>query len=431
MFIPGKEPNVIAYVSRHKTLSGRKDILQVDNLRSKRMLSTILVLVISWLAYRYYTANNSSFDVKNPQPFLIGERAYISSILRKLSDACIPPPIRVMTDYSGTFRSQVILTCTKLGVADILSDGPKSLEEIAERSGVKIKSWLHRFLRAAESIGFFSFNPSTGLWENNSLSSLLREGPSDSVKSYLEFANENIEVWLNGEKSVKDGRSSFEILHGGQTFLEHLKTSTSFDRSLVGAASDLITQESTVLDYDWGQHNRVIDLSGEIFDQFVPLLLKKYRKLVGVVVKPGFGNVDEYVKKQMQNISLDIADRLSFTQGTILDASTLPKINDNDVVIVKTFVGDLNNERNFVEKLTKLRTAIGAHKCTVIILSHIDNGRKQSLAEQLFDLSTWLYLGAQSKSKEEHEVLLRKANFELKRVIATQTSVSSLIAVPV
>lgn len=50
--------------------------------------------------------------------------------------------------------SQAIYVAATLGIADLLKDGPKSIEELAETTGTHAPS-LYRLLRALASVGIF------------------------------------------------------------------------------------------------------------------------------------------------------------------------------------------------------------------------------------------------------------------------------------
>src|SRR4029079_11722470 len=54
----------------------------------------------------------------------------------------------------GYWTTQAIFVAAELGIADLVADGPKSPEQLAERAGVK-GDMLYRVLRALASIGIF------------------------------------------------------------------------------------------------------------------------------------------------------------------------------------------------------------------------------------------------------------------------------------
>ena len=58
---------------------------------------------------------------------------------------------------TGYWTSQAIYAAAKFGIADLLKDGPRSIDELAEASSTNTDA-LYRLLRALASIGIFSEN---------------------------------------------------------------------------------------------------------------------------------------------------------------------------------------------------------------------------------------------------------------------------------
>jgi predicted Rossmann fold nucleotide-binding protein DprA/Smf involved in DNA uptake len=56
---------------------------------------------------------------------------------------------------TGYWISQAIYVAAKLGIADLLADGPKTADELARATGTHARS-LYRLLRALASVGVFS-----------------------------------------------------------------------------------------------------------------------------------------------------------------------------------------------------------------------------------------------------------------------------------
>lgn len=61
-------------------------------------------------------------------------------------------PERLAGMISGYWTSQAVYVAAKLGIADLLADGPKSIEELATATGTHPRS-LYRLLRALASAG--------------------------------------------------------------------------------------------------------------------------------------------------------------------------------------------------------------------------------------------------------------------------------------
>ena len=68
--------------------------------------------------------------------------------------ADIPPPVALVQMLTGYWVSQALYVAAKLGIADLLKDGPKSSDELAKTTGVHAQS-LYRLLRALASVGVF------------------------------------------------------------------------------------------------------------------------------------------------------------------------------------------------------------------------------------------------------------------------------------
>src|SRR6202000_2012261 len=67
-----------------------------------------------------------------------------------------PQPAQVLMQLGlGFMVSAALYTAAKLGIADLLKDGPKSAEEIAKLTGAK-EDGIYRLLRALASAGVFA-----------------------------------------------------------------------------------------------------------------------------------------------------------------------------------------------------------------------------------------------------------------------------------
>ena len=67
----------------------------------------------------------------------------------------VPPPVILLQMITGYRVSQAIYAGAKLGIADLLHNGPKSSAELAQRTGTDARS-LARLLRALASVGVFA-----------------------------------------------------------------------------------------------------------------------------------------------------------------------------------------------------------------------------------------------------------------------------------
>jgi Dimerisation domain len=75
--------------------------------------------------------------------------------LRRVEQRMAPAPAAVLDLITGAWVSRAIYTATKFGIADALSDGPRSAEEIARKVDADPDA-VRRLLRMLASRGVFT-----------------------------------------------------------------------------------------------------------------------------------------------------------------------------------------------------------------------------------------------------------------------------------
>jgi len=106
----------------------------------------------------------------------------------------------------GFWMSRAIYVAAKLGIADLLKDGPKSPQELAQATGSHAPS-LYRVLRALQSVGVFA--------------------EDDRENHYP--------AWEKVLNSVKTGTIAFNHVYGAskwQYMTEHPDEATIFDEAM-------------------------------------------------------------------------------------------------------------------------------------------------------------------------------------------------------
>src|SRR5262245_16421112 len=119
---------------------------------------------------------------------------------------------------TGYWVSQAIHVAAKLGLADVLQDGPKSSEELARAVGADPRA-LYRLLRALASVGVFSEDEERrfGL---TPLAGYLQSGAPGSLRSYAIGLCEPWfwQPWGDLLYSVQTGQPAFDHLYGMGSF---------------------------------------------------------------------------------------------------------------------------------------------------------------------------------------------------------------------
>jgi len=91
-----------------------------------------------------------------------------------------PPPIAMLQLISGFWISRCTYVAAKLGIADLIKDGPKTAAELAAATDTDEPS-LFRCLRALASVGVLSHN-SDNRFATTPLLETLRSGLSSDAR---------------------------------------------------------------------------------------------------------------------------------------------------------------------------------------------------------------------------------------------------------
>src|SRR5262249_9193874 len=177
------------------------------------------------------------------------------------------------------WQSQLVYVAAKLGIADVLIDGPLTVDEIAARVGAHGPS-LKRVLRALASLGIFAADPH-GRFHLNRLAQTLR---SDHPESLRDFAlmlvdDYNWSAWNALEHTVRTGDSAFERVHGAPVFpwlREHPDKERMFSASM--ASLSTVENAAEARSYAFGKLERIVDIGGA-HGHLLTTILRSYIRL--------------------------------------------------------------------------------------------------------------------------------------------------------
>lgn len=123
----------------------------------------------------------------------------------------LPPPAQLMNFIVGKWISKPIYVAAELGIADMLAEGSKSIEELAQISQSHASS-LYRMMRALASVGIF-FETEAKRFELTPMAEYLKTGAMRSIA--LMFNSDwSDKAWGYFMDSVKTGGTAFEKAHG-------------------------------------------------------------------------------------------------------------------------------------------------------------------------------------------------------------------------
>jgi hypothetical protein len=148
----------------------------------------------------------------------------------------VQPSQQLFEKIIGSWVSRAIYVAAKLRLADLLADGPRSAEELAEAACVAPRP-LYRLLRALAGVGVFA-RDADGRFRPNPLADPLREGGPDSLRALaVMIGEEQDRCWDDLVETVRTGETAFDRLYGRPVFdylAEHPEQARTFDAAMTG-----------------------------------------------------------------------------------------------------------------------------------------------------------------------------------------------------
>lgn len=181
---------------------------------------------------------------------------------------------------SGKWIGHALHVAAKLGIADILQDGDKSLEELAGSTNTHAPS-LYRLLRALISIGIFR-ESAAGRFQSNKLGDLLRTG-SMREAALMMHSDWHDQAWAQLLHSVRTGESAFEKAHGLPLFdwlSSHPEAAETFSGAM--SAGRAYREHGIAEKYDFASLERVVDVGGAHGSLMISIL-QRHPHLRGVI----------------------------------------------------------------------------------------------------------------------------------------------------
>jgi O-methyltransferase domain/Dimerisation domain len=334
--------------------------------------------------------------------------------------AALPADLQILEMASAPFITQALYVAAKLGIADLLRDGPKTAGELAGATDTDERS-LYRILRALASVGVFS-ETGNRTFVNTAASETLRSDAPNSTRYYVMFIGEEPH-WRNiGHTmySVKTGKPAWEHVHGVPCFPYLFNTNKElgeiFNRAMISFSHQDIAPVLNA--YDFSDVGKVADIAGG-YGHLLAAVLKKYPSTTGVLFE--LPQLIDRARAFME--STDVTDRVEFVAGDFCKEIPVRA----DVYLIKHIIHDWYDDTNQVI-LKNIRDNMPDKGRVLIIDAVIQAGNEPHL-KKILDIEMLIAPGGVERTAEEFETLLNNSGFRLNRIIPTASPNSILEAV--
>jgi hypothetical protein len=328
-------------------------------------------------------------------------------------------PAVLLQMMTGYWVSQALYVAAKLGIADLLADGPVDCKDMAAATETHAPS-LQRVLRALASVGVFT-EVSPGSFALTPLAELLRTETPGSMRALaIMYAEEQYRAWGELLHSVRTGEMAFDHQFG-MGYFEYLAQRPEADRvfneAMTGWTHQLV---GAVVDtYDFSQFETVVDVGGG-YGALLAAILRSNPGTRGVL----FDLPHVVSSAEELLVAAGVADRCTFAGGDFFAA--VP--TGGDAFVLSQILHDWDDE-HCVAILGQCRRAMPDHSKLLVVELVLPEGDEPFLGKWL-DLHMLVLLGGRERTAAEYDALFRAAEFKLARVVPTPPGPSVVEAVP-
>ena len=332
----------------------------------------------------------------------------------------MPPSVQMLQIISGFWISRGVYAIAKLGIPDLLKDGPRAADELASATNTHPQS-LFRVLRALASVGILtSENDRFGL---TPLSETLVTDAPGSLRWFAvsELGQEHYPAWGNLMQSIKTGEIAFDNVFGMDVwkyFSQNPEEAAIFNNSM--SALTAVTNEAIAKLYDFSGFNTLVDVGGG-HGGLITGILKSNPDLRGVLFDSP--EVIEGARPKIEAHGL--ADRCETVSGDFFKA--VPA--GGDAYIMKWIIHDWDDQKA-ITILENCRIHMQPNSKLILVDCVVPEGDEPHFSK-FIDLNMLVMTGGKERTEKEFAQLLNAAGFKLLRVIPTELPTCIVEAEPV
>ena len=323
----------------------------------------------------------------------------------------LPPDAQLLQLVCACFVSQAVYAAAKLGIADLVKDGPKDAEYLSQQTVMDELS-LYRVLRTLVSVGVFTETDGK-TFANSPMSEFLRSDHPNSARDLSIWMGEPEHWKVYGDMlySVKTGKPAWDHVHGEPVFPYLFKTNTAlgdiFNRAMTSLSHHSIP--GLLKAYDFSGVETIADIAGGV-GHLLGAVLQKYPSMNGVLF-----DMSEVLSSAPSMLdSYGVNDRVELVDGDFFTSIPVKA----DVYILKHIIHDWYDD-NCEKILRNIHSVMPDDGRILIIDAVIPDGDGPHYGKVL-DLEMMISPGGCERTETEFADLLNKSGLKLNRIIPTE-----------
>lgn len=326
----------------------------------------------------------------------------------------------VMNMALGYLVSRSLHVATEMGIADLLRDQPKTIEELAICTGARHQS-LQRLLRTLAAQGVFA-EDEQGRFMNTPASALLQKGVMrDGVLLCGEVTGDG--SWWNAvgalRHSVMTGESAFEQQHGVSFFdyvRDHPVCGDWFNRGMANFAA--AENPAIAGAYNFGQFRQIVDVGGGQ-GGLLAEILKLHPTVRGTLF-----DLPQVVTNPAAVSKQSLGDRWKTIGGNFFQSVPM----DADAYILKRILHDWSDDE-CVRILQSCRAAMSESARLLVVDAVVPAGNTPHPAK-VMDILMMVFAEGRERTEQEFRNLFKQADLQLNQITMTPSTLSIIEAIP-
>ncbi|HYV25702.1 MAG TPA: methyltransferase [Pyrinomonadaceae bacterium] len=325
----------------------------------------------------------------------------------------IPPPLQMLQLMSGFWISRCVYIIAKLGIADLLKEGPKNAAELASASGAHAPS-LFRVLRALAAVDVLT-QSDDNRFGNTPMSETLCEGPA-SLRWFAmtELGEEHYPAWGELMHSVRTGEIAFDKGFGEpvwEFFGKNPENARIFNNAMTGMTAQ--AEQALHAAYKFESIRTIMDVGGG-HGGFITSILERNPAMRGIL----FDSPQVVEGAQPKLEAAGMADRCQVIGGNFFES--VPE--GADAITMKWIIHDWNDDQSIVI-MRNCHRALPASGKLILVEAVVPPGDEMHFAK-FIDLNMLVMTGGKERTAEEFRQLYEASGFKLTRIVPTESPFS-------
>jgi SAM-dependent methyltransferase len=333
----------------------------------------------------------------------------------------VPPPTQMLQIIAGFWAARCVYVAAKLGIADLLEDGPKTAHELASRTHSHPPS-LFRVLRALAGAGVLT-QDGQNRFGQTPLSETLRSDVPGSIRAFAitELGEEHYPAWGELLHSVRTGGIAFDKAFGEpvwEFFRKHPENARVFNDAMSG----LTAQAEAAIHgaYEFSGIRTILDAGGG-HGRLLTSILRRNPQMRGIL----FDSPQVIEGARDAVAASDVADRCQLVGGDFF--ASVPE--GADAIVMKWIIHDWNDDQSVAIMKTCHRALPAGGR--LILVEAVVPDTSEFHFSKFIDLNMLVMTGGRERTAAEFRALYEAAGFSLTRIVPTESPFSVIEGVKV